>query len=121
MVWWIRAHLHAKLTDHLLRAVIRSHGSAADVVPGQQRLDIWPWGERWNDVAEGVLVGTEILEDFFQVLLFFVGTLYISLFVLLGDDEDIHHKAVPHPVKNALAYCLLQAVQALQARVQAIL
>jgi len=31
--------------------------SGFNVVPGQQRLDVWPWSESWNDVAEDVHVG----------------------------------------------------------------
>ena len=86
--------------------------SAFNVVPGQQRFDIRPWGERWNDVAEDVHVGAEVLENLFQILLLFVGTLQIGVLVLLRDYKHVHHEAVSHPIKNALADGLLQAIQA---------
>ena len=88
-------------------AALGSHRSAVDVVPGQQRFDVWAWGERWNDVAEDVHVSAEILEDLFQVLLLFVGALEIGVLVLLRDDEHVHHEAVPHSVEDALADGLL--------------
>ena len=97
----------------LMRAgLIGDSISASNVVPGQQSLDVWPRCERWDDVAKDVHVRAEVLEDFLQVLFFFIGTLEISRLLLLGDDEDIHPDAVPHPVKNALAYGLLQPIQA---------
>ena len=86
--------------------------SAPDVVPGQQRLDVRARGERGDDLAEDIHVCAEVLEDLFQVLLLFVGALEVCLLVLLGNDEHVHHEAVSHSVEDALADCLLQAIQA---------
>ena len=86
--------------------------SFPNVVPGQQCLDVWSGRERWNDVAEDVHVGAEVLEDLFQVFLLFVGTLQIGVLVLLRDDKHVHHEAVSHPIEDALADGLLQAIEA---------
>ena len=46
--------------------------SGFDIIPSQQRLDVWSGRKRWNDVAEDVHLGAEVLEDLFQVFVLFV-------------------------------------------------